>query len=146
MRRYHDALRESTYLEEHITYLREQTTSLQRRLDGMPHGSSSTDKMAGIVSGIIDEETAVLDKLARVHELRREVTQCIELVPMERVRRVLFLWYVQGLQAEAVGERIDRDKHSAYRIRNDGLAYIEEHCANLLAAAGYVRPEECPAA
>ena len=137
LRRYLDALRESKYLEEHIEFLREQATGLQRRVDGMPRGSAARDRMGEIVSGVLDEEAAVVEKLARVHETRREVTQCIECIPKERERRVLFMWYIQGLTAEEIGDRIDRVRVSALRVRSNGLAYIEEHCADVLRAAGF---------
>jgi len=143
LRRYYDAQRESKYLEQHIEFLREQATSLQHRLDGMPRGSASRDKMAGIVSDVLDEEAAVVEKIAKVHEIRREVTQCIDCVPNERERRVLFMWYVQGLPHADIEKSIDRVKTSVLRIRNLGLAYIEEHCANVLQAAGFAPGNSC---
>jgi len=137
LRRYFDAQRESKYLEEHIEYLREQATSLQRRLDGMPRGSAGHDKMATVVSGVLDEEAAIVEKIAQVHDIRREVTRCIDCIPVERTRRVMFMYYVQGLTVLDIQDRIDRGKSSVVRVRQLGLAYIEEHCAEVLRAAGF---------
>jgi len=135
LRRYKDALRESKYLEEHIAFLRAQATGLQRQLDGMPRGSPSKDRIAAIVSGVVDEEMAIIEKLAQVHEVRREVMKCIECVPNERARRVLFMDYIQVLPVEEIAEHIDRDCKAVYRDRRNALAYIEEHCAGVLQAA-----------
>ena len=52
--RYREAERKAEYLKEHIAFLREQSTSLQRTLDGMPRGSSNRDKVAGIISSIAE--------------------------------------------------------------------------------------------
>ena len=107
-------------LERRIEALRDTLERTTPQLDGMPHGSDGTDKMASITATIVDLE-GKLDK--RRVDCEREMQRAeivIDTLP-DQQRLVMRLRYIEGLTWKQVAEKSNYDKRHCIRIHKRAL-------------------------
>lgn len=107
-------------LERRIEALRETLERTTPQLDGMPHGSDGSDKMATITASIVDLEKK-LDQRRVNCELEMQIAETVIDTLPDQQRLVMRLRYIEGLSWKQVAEKSNYDKRHCQRIHKRAL-------------------------
>lgn len=112
-------------LESRIATLRETLERITARLDGMPHGSDGSDKMATITAEIVDLEDELIERTVRLEAGRQEAEAAIDKLEDDRYRLVLRFRYIEALTWKEVAKKMHYDKRNCTRLRNAALRRLK---------------------
>jgi len=93
--------------------------------------SPMLDRLGELTASILDFENKHSDALARLLNAKKEIEGTIETVEDKRLRRLLRLRYVRGLNWEHVAGAMCYSMRQAYRLHKDALPLIEKMSLNV---------------
>ena len=111
-------------LERRIAALRETLERTTPQLDGMPHGSDGTDKMASITATIVDLERRLDKRRVDCEKEMQRAETVIDTLP-DQQRLIMRLRYIEGLTWRQVSEKSNYDKRHCIRIHKRALERIK---------------------
>lgn len=112
-------------LESRISALRETLERTTARLDGMPHGSDGSDKMATMTATIVDLERKLDERRVELEKGMQEAEAAIDTLDDDRYRLVLRLRYIEALSWKEVAKKTHYDKRHCTRIHKAALRRLK---------------------
>ena len=107
-------------LERRIEALRDTLERTTLQLDGMPHGSDGTDKMATLTATIVDLEKKLDKRRVDCEKEMQRAETVIDTLP-DQQRLVMRLRYIEGLSWKQVAEKSNYAKRHCIRIHKKAL-------------------------
>lgn len=95
-------------IERRIESLRGTLERTTQQMNGMPHGSDGSDKMASMVSEIVDLLGKLDERRVRIEEGMQEIERAFDALP-DQQRRIMRLRYIEGMS----WKKIARETHYA---------------------------------
>lgn len=95
------------------------------RLNGMPHGSDGSDKMAGIVSTILDLRAKLDERRLEIEINMQMVDKVLDALPAQQ-REVMRFRYVDGYSWEVVSKKTHWSVPHLFRIKNAAVERMKK--------------------
>ena len=92
--------------ERELADLREKRTAVAVNLDGMPHGSRHSDRIARLAAEIADCEVEIVSMQFEALRVRREILRTLGKLSDPTDYKLLYLRYIQGYKWEAVAAEL----------------------------------------
>ncbi len=110
-------------LEEKLLELETESTRMTQRISHGPMGSQRKDKMADMVSKIIDVQNCIDQQLVKAYHLMEEIEKSIEILP-ERERYLIRSRYINGMNWEKICEDMSYSWKQTHRIHSEALKIL----------------------
>lgn len=103
--------------ESELSALRAASEGISSKIDGMPKGSGSRDRLAKLAVQIADREVELTELRAQALAVRDEIVDTLVRLTDPVYHRLLYLRYIQGYKWEAVAIEL----HYSYQWCNSEL-------------------------
>lgn len=106
-----------------IQQAREDQTSVELAMDGMPHGTVRKS-LADYAAEIDELEAELREIIAAKFEARRRITWDIEQIPDSKERDLLHRKYIGGESWSQLGKSMDCSRATVFRIFKEALSKL----------------------
>jgi hypothetical protein len=97
--------------EHDLAELREERESISINLDGMPHGTSLSDKTARLAAQLADAEEEIIELRSEAWSIRMEIVRTLNRIQTPEYNTLLYLRYIEG----KTWEQIAVEMHYTYQ-------------------------------
>lgn len=125
LRQYQDIVREIDCMEDELAGWYAQLEKVTASYNGMPSGSGSTDKMAGMISNICEMKDKINDKIAARTKMRSKIEDAIESTRDARLRVLLRRKYIDGWSFERIAYEMNYSWRQTIRLHGIALGAID---------------------
>lgn len=125
-------------LQGKIQRLREAADVKSPRLDGMPHGSGTCDKLGNLVPEIIDTEKELNYQITALREKQRKLHNWIDDQP-PKVQLIVLLRFEDGLSWEEVATQMGTWKATGDSVR----IYLKRYMNSLTEDPDAIEKTDC---
>ena len=112
--------------ERELEKLRDVAERMEINLDGMPHGTGTSDRVGNVVAEIVDYERELNAIQLQAIQTRREIFQVIQAIPGAHEAMVLSELYIHGESLANIARRCRRSYQWADEMRRRGLDQVAD--------------------
>ena len=125
---YRDISRERKELETRVSEIRAEAERITRPIKKVQTKSAGNGKTRdGVYAAILATEEGLREKICTLYTLEREIEGVIGSVEEARLRRILFLRYIQGHKWEHIANKLCYDYYYVVKVLHPrALCAVEE--------------------
>ena len=112
-------------IDRRIKALEEALERTTTRLNGMPHGSDGSDKMASLIATIVDLKTKLDERRIEAEAGMQKVDAVLDALPAQQ-KTVMRLRFVDCLPWEGVSKKTHWSVSYLFKIRNAALERMKK--------------------
>jgi DNA-directed RNA polymerase specialized sigma24 family protein len=112
--------------EHDLAELREERESISINLDGMPHGTSLSDKTARLAAQLADAEEEIIELRSEAWSIRMEIVRTLNGIQTPEYNTLLYLRYIEGKTWEQIAVEMHYSIQHIYRMHDSALAAVTE--------------------
>ena len=95
-------------------------------LDGMPHGTSLSDKTARLAAQLADAEEEIIELRSEAWSIRMEIVRTLNRIQSPEYNMLLYLRYIEGKTWEQIAVEMHYSIQHIYRMHDTALSAVEE--------------------
>lgn len=107
-----------------LDQLRTQATGMAQRLDGLPRGTGSGDRVGEAAAKRADLEAALLADYHALLDQQAAIRRYIRALPEQLWQTVMEMRYLQGTSFPMIAARLSYDERQIYRFHKKALAHV----------------------
>ena len=130
---YQNMKRRIQSIEYVIEELETQVASISINMDGMPHGTDTSDKTGRLAAAIVDKQEDLADLREEAFDVMNVVNGVISRVPNEEQKLLLTMRYINGYTWERIAVEMDYTyQWVAGPLHGTALQEVEKILADLM--------------
>lgn len=130
---YQNMKRRIQSIEYVIEELETQAASISINMDGMPHGTDTSDKTGRLAAAIVDKQEDLADLREEAFDVMNVVNGVISRVPNEEQKLLLTMRYINGYTWERIAVEMDFTyQWVAGPLHGTALQEVEKILADLM--------------
>ena len=110
--------------EHDLAELREERESISINLDGMPHGTSLSDKTARLAAQLADAEEEIIELRSEAWSIRMEIVRTLNRIQTPEYNTLLYLRYIEGKTWEQIAVEMHYTFRHTTRLHGDALREV----------------------
>lgn len=111
--------------EHDLAELREERESISINLDGMPHGTSLSDKTARLAAQLADAEEEIIELRSEAWSIRMEIVRTLNRIQTPEYNTLLYLRYIEGKTWEQIAVEMHYTFRHTTRLHGDALREVD---------------------
>lgn len=111
--------------EHDLAELREERESISINLDGMPHGTSLSDKTARLAAQLADAEEEIIELRSEAWSIRMEIVRTLNMIQTPEYNTLLYLRYIEGKTWEQIAVEMHYTFRHTTRLHGDALREVD---------------------
>lgn len=111
--------------EHDLAELREERESISINLDGMPHGTSLSDKTARLAAQLADAEEEIIELRSEAWSIRMEIVRTLNRIQSPEYNTLLYLRYIEGKTWEQIAVEMHYTFRHTTRLHGDALREVD---------------------
>lgn len=111
--------------EHDLAELREERESISINLDGMPHGTSLSDKTARLAAQLADAEEEIIELRSEAWSIRMEIVRTLNRIQTPEFNTLLYLRYIEGKTWEQIAVEMHYTFRHTTRLHGDALREVD---------------------
>lgn len=111
--------------EHDLAELREERESISINLDGMPHGTSLSDKTARLAAQLADAEEEIIELRSEAWSIRMEIVRTLNGIQTPEYNTLLYLRYIEGKTWEQIAVEMHYTFRHTTRLHGDALREVD---------------------
>lgn len=111
--------------EHDLAELREERESISINLDGMPHGTSLSDKTARLAAQLADAEEEIIELRSEAWSKRMEIVRTLNRIQTPEYNTLLYLRYIEGKTWEQIAVEMHYTFRHTTRLHGDALREVD---------------------
>ena len=111
--------------EHDLAELREERESISINLDGMPHGTSLSDKTARLAAQLADAEEEIIELRSEAWSIRMEIVRTLNKIQTPEYNTLLYLRYIEGKTWEQIAVEMHYTFRHTTRLHGDALREVD---------------------
>lgn len=126
LERYGRATENLIQIEQELEKLRTVAESMQINMDGMPHGTGTSDRVGNIAAEIVDYQAELSRSQLEAIQTRREIFRVISAIPGAAESKVLNGLYIHGDTLADIARRCHKSYQWADEMKRRGLDQVAD--------------------
>lgn len=111
--------------EHDLAELREEREAISINLDGMPHGTSLSDKTARLAAQLADAEEEIIELRSEAWSIRMEIVRTLNRIQTPEYNTLLYLRYIEGKTWEQIAVEMHYTFRHTTRLHGDALREVD---------------------
>ena len=117
-------------LMSNIERLRAEAESVSISLDGLPRGTTTSDKMSRIVAEMADLESTLMEEMSGLFIRRQRIITQLGMLKSHKHQLLLQKRYIECKSWEHIAVEMDISWRHCYRLHGSALAEFQEVMSN----------------